>query len=75
MVSAFTPHNVAAMGPLVLVAVIYEILGLLCAFVVKEIAWVPKDFRWGILVVRGSCIGAPDTPTGLVADGSGVQLG
>ncbi|WOO76965.1 putative transporter [Vanrija pseudolonga] len=51
MVSAFTPHNVAAMGPLVLVAVIYEILGLLCAFIVKEIAWVPKDFRWGILVM------------------------
>ncbi|KAL1413270.1 Protein M3 [Vanrija albida] len=51
MVSAFTPQNIAAFGPLVLVAVMYEILGLLCAWVVREIAWVPKDFRWGILVM------------------------
>lgn len=52
MVSAFTPENVKAFGPLVLCAVMYQILGGLLAWLVTEVCYVPADFRWGILVVR-----------------------
>lgn len=38
------------LGPLVLVAVVYELLGLLIAVVVKRFFWVPHRFRYGILV-------------------------
>lgn len=51
MVSAFTSQNVSAFGPLVLVAVMYQTLGLILTWIVREIVYVPQDFRWGILVV------------------------
>jgi hypothetical protein len=51
MVSAFTPESVSAFGPLVMVAVLYQGLGLFLAWVVREVVAVPRDFRWGILVV------------------------
>ncbi|WWC73884.1 uncharacterized protein I206_107856 [Kwoniella pini CBS 10737] len=50
MVSAFTPENIKAFGPLVIVAVSYQILGLFFAWCIREIFYVPIDFRWGILV-------------------------
>lgn len=40
-------------GPLVLVAVLYEILGVIIAWVVKQFFWVPYRFRHGILVAGG----------------------
>ena len=39
------------MGPLVLMGILYQILGTLCALVVREIFYVPQDFQWGILVL------------------------
>jgi predicted permease len=40
-------------GPLVLVAVLYEVLGVALAWTVKQFFWVPHRFRYGILVAGG----------------------
>ena len=37
-------------GPLVLVAFVYEGLGFIMAWVIKQFFWVPHQFRYGILV-------------------------
>jgi predicted permease len=41
------------LGPLILVAFIYEALGMLLAWIVSQIFWVPHQFRFGILVAGG----------------------
>jgi predicted permease len=51
MVDAFSPSNGAAFGSLVLVALLYQLLGFLLAWVCRELFYVPPDFQWGILVV------------------------
>lgn len=51
MVSAFTPDNISAFGPLAMMAVIYQVLGLLGSLVIRELFYVPRDFRWGVLVL------------------------
>jgi predicted permease len=51
MVDAFSPSNGAAFGSLVLVALIYQFLGFVFAWVCRELFYVPADFQWGILVV------------------------
>ncbi|KAL0579988.1 Protein M3 [Marasmius crinis-equi] len=53
MVPAFNSENIGALGPLILVASIYEILGVLIAWIVKQFFWVPHRFRYGILVAGG----------------------
>ncbi|EKM77471.1 hypothetical protein AGABI1DRAFT_108004 [Agaricus bisporus var. burnettii JB137-S8] len=50
IVPAFSTENIKALGPLVLVAVLYEILGGLIAWIVKQFFWVPHRIRYGILV-------------------------
>jgi auxin efflux carrier family protein len=40
-------------GPLVLVAVIYQAFGVIFAWIVKQIFWVPHRFRYGIIVAGG----------------------
>jgi hypothetical protein len=69
MVSAFTPESVQAFGPLVMMAVMYQAVGLLLAWLIRELVPVPRDFRWGILVVSWECTAA------LTADGHHLQLG
>lgn len=51
IVTAFTPDNISAFGSLAMVAILYQVLGLSLALVVREIFYVPMDFQWGILVV------------------------
>ncbi|WVQ69498.1 uncharacterized protein L199_007718 [Kwoniella botswanensis] len=51
MVSAFTPENIKAFGPLFMVAVVYQLIGLLFAVITRELFYVPKDFHHGILVL------------------------
>ncbi|KAJ7023049.1 auxin efflux carrier transmembrane protein [Mycena alexandri] len=53
IVPAFTSQNISALGPLVLIAVIYQVLGIAIAWTTKQIFWVPHRFRWGILVAGG----------------------
>jgi hypothetical protein len=40
-------------GPLVLVAVLYELIGMVIALLVKQFFWVPHRFRYGIIVAGG----------------------
>ncbi|WWC68162.1 uncharacterized protein I206_102085 [Kwoniella pini CBS 10737] len=51
MVSAFTSDNIKAFGPLIMVAIIYQFIGLLFALITRELFYVPKDFQHGILVM------------------------
>lgn len=51
VVSAFTPDNIAAFGPLAMVAIMYMIIGLAMGWIVREVFYVPQDFQYGILVV------------------------
>ncbi|KAJ7150472.1 auxin efflux carrier transmembrane protein [Mycena crocata] len=53
IVPAFTSQNISALGPLVLVALLYEGLGIVLAWLVSQFFWVPHRFRWGILVAGG----------------------
>ncbi|RDB16541.1 hypothetical protein Hypma_002707 [Hypsizygus marmoreus] len=53
IVPAFDSGNVGALGPLVLVALLYEALGIAMAWIIKQFFWVPHRFRYGILVAGG----------------------
>ncbi|KZS91705.1 auxin efflux carrier [Sistotremastrum niveocremeum HHB9708] len=65
IVPAFTPENIAALGPLTLVAVVYQLLGLLLSIIIKQFFWVPHRFRYGILVA--GCWGnSGDVPTAVI---------
>lgn len=65
IVSAFSSDHISALGPLVLVAVLYEVIGIIIAWCVKQVFWVPHRFRYGILVAGGwGNVG--DIPTSVV---------
>ncbi|KAJ7708205.1 auxin efflux carrier [Mycena rosella] len=71
IVPAFTSQNISALGPLVLVALLYEGMGILMAWLVSQVFWVPWRFRWGILVAGGwSNYG--DIPTAVVMSITGA---
>ncbi|KAK7463053.1 Protein M3 [Stygiomarasmius scandens] len=71
MVPAFNSDNVSALGPLVLVALIYEGIGVVMAWLVKQVFWVPHRFRYGILVAGGwGNVG--DIPTSVVMSITGA---
>lgn len=53
MVPSFTPENIHNLGPLVLVGVLYEAIGIVMAWIIKKLFWVPHRFRYGILVAGG----------------------
>ncbi|TFK26063.1 auxin efflux carrier, partial [Coprinopsis marcescibilis] len=53
IVPSFNADNIKAFGPLVLVASLYEIIGILSAWTIKQFFWVPHRFRNGILVAGG----------------------
>ncbi|KIR60535.1 membrane protein [Cryptococcus bacillisporus CA1873] len=65
MISAFTSENIKAFGPLILIAVLYMILGFICAWFVREFFFVPPDFRYGILVM-GALSNWGNLPTAVV---------
>ena len=53
IVPAFTAANVSAIGPLVLLATVYILIGLLFGLVVREVCYVPRNFWQGIVVASG----------------------
>ncbi|KAJ7457178.1 auxin efflux carrier transmembrane protein [Mycena galericulata] len=53
IVPAFTSQNISALGPLVLIAVIYQVMGVAIAWTTKQFFWVPHRFRWGIIAAGG----------------------
>ncbi|EJT98992.1 auxin efflux carrier [Dacryopinax primogenitus] len=50
LVPAFNSQNVAALGPLVLVALLYQVIGFVFAYVIRIVFYVPPRFQRGILV-------------------------
>ncbi|KAH8111143.1 auxin efflux carrier [Phellopilus nigrolimitatus] len=71
IVPAFTSENISALGPLVLVGVTYELLGILLAWIIKQFFWVPHRFRYGILVAGGwGNVG--DVPTAVIMSITGA---
>lgn len=53
IIPAFNTDNIRLFGPLFLVAALYEILGVVIAFIIKQFFWVPHRFRYGLLVAGG----------------------
>ncbi|KAJ7286530.1 auxin efflux carrier [Mycena rebaudengoi] len=53
IVPAFTAQNISALGPIMLIAAMYQAIGVGIALITKQFFWVPHRFRWGIFVVGG----------------------
>ena len=55
IVPAFTKDNISAIGPTLLIALVYGIVGLLFGFIIREVCYVPRNFWQGIIVA--CCLG------------------
>lgn len=53
IVPSFTPQNVSALGPVILIASIYMFSGFLMGIVIREICYVPRNFWQGIVIMTG----------------------
>ncbi|KPV74756.1 uncharacterized protein RHOBADRAFT_53703 [Rhodotorula graminis WP1] len=49
IVPAFTPDNVPAIGPIILVAFFYQALPFVLGFFARAITPTPRRFRWGVI--------------------------
>ncbi|KAK2459594.1 hypothetical protein APHAL10511_008404 [Amanita phalloides] len=65
IVPAFNASNIHVLGPLVLLAIIYELIGVIIAWLIKQTFWVPHRFRYG-LVVAGGWANIGDIPTSVL---------
>ncbi|KAH9481484.1 Protein ECM3 [Psilocybe cubensis] len=71
IVPAFTSQNVNALGPLILVALLYEIIGAIFAWIIKQFFWVPHRFRYGF-IVAGGWGNVGDIPTAVIMSITGA---
>jgi predicted permease len=53
VVPAFTPANVSAIGPLLLLAYMYQALGFIFGLAIREFFYVPRNFWQGIIIITG----------------------
>jgi predicted permease len=53
VVPAFTPANVSAIGPLLLLAFMYQALGFIFGLAIRELFYVPRNFWQGIVIITG----------------------
>ncbi|THU82606.1 auxin efflux carrier [Dendrothele bispora CBS 962.96] len=53
IVTSITTENAGAIGPLILVASIYVIIGFVLGAIIREFCYVPRNFWQGILVATG----------------------
>ncbi|KAG8697454.1 Protein M3 [Ceratobasidium sp. 394] len=65
IVPGFTTQNIVALGPLILVACIYQLYGFLIAWTVRKVFWVPRRFHNGILAA-GVWSNWGDLPTAVI---------
>ncbi|CED85262.1 Auxin efflux carrier [Phaffia rhodozyma] len=65
IVPSFSADNVSALGPLIMSAVLYELIGLVFSLIIREIFWVPRNFQWGILMA-GTLSNWGNLPTAIV---------
>ncbi|KAG1730938.1 auxin efflux carrier [Suillus paluster] len=62
IVPSFSSSNIPELGPLVLIALIYMLIGTLISWIIKQLFWVPHRFRYGILAA-GAWGNIGDIPT------------
>ncbi|KAH7920394.1 hypothetical protein BV22DRAFT_1122790 [Leucogyrophana mollusca] len=65
IVPAFDSQNIGALGPLIFVGLLYEVIGIIISFIIKQFFWVPHRFRYGI-IVAGGWGNVGDIPTSVV---------
>ncbi|KAG2036431.1 auxin efflux carrier [Suillus americanus] len=53
IIPSFNSSNITELGPLILVALIYMLIGITLSWIIKQLFWVPHRFRHGILVAGG----------------------
>lgn len=53
IIPSFHSSNMAELGPLVIIAVIYMLIGMTLSWIIKQLFWVPHRFRYGILMAGG----------------------
>ncbi|KAG2074514.1 auxin efflux carrier [Suillus decipiens] len=53
IVPSFNSSNITELGPLVLLAVTYMLIGITLSWIIKQLFWVPHRFRYGIVVAGG----------------------
>jgi predicted permease len=53
VVPAFTSSNVSALGPMFLLAYLYQGMGFIFGMVIREVLYVPRNFWQGIVILTG----------------------
>jgi predicted permease len=53
VVPAFTPSNISAIGPLMLLSYIYQAFGFALGLAIREFTFVPRNFWQGIIILCG----------------------
>ncbi|KAH9852933.1 auxin efflux carrier [Lenzites betulinus] len=53
IVPSFTPANVSALGPVILIASVYMFSGFAMGIIIREICYVPRNFWQGIVIMTG----------------------
>jgi predicted permease len=53
VVPAFTSSNVSALGPMFLLAYLYQGMGFIFGMVIREVLYVPRNFWQGIVIMTG----------------------
>ena len=53
IVPAFNPSNISALGPMFLLAAVYQIVGFLMGIIIREVVYVPRNFWQGIVILTG----------------------
>ncbi|KAI0670252.1 auxin efflux carrier [Trametes maxima] len=53
IVPSFTPSNISALGPVILMASIYMISGFIMGMIIREMCYVPRNFWQGIVIMTG----------------------
>lgn len=51
IVPAFTPQNISALGPLFLLAWVYQGIGFILGLIIREVCYVPRNFWQGIVIM------------------------
>ncbi|EIW56528.1 uncharacterized protein TRAVEDRAFT_49354 [Trametes versicolor FP-101664 SS1] len=53
IVPSFTPQNISALGPVILIASIYMLSGFIMGIIIREVCYVPRNFWQGIVIMTG----------------------
>ncbi|KAF8603188.1 auxin efflux carrier [Ceratobasidium sp. AG-I] len=65
IILTFTADNIGAFGVLLVVTLLYQLYGFAFSWLIKKVFWVPRRFRYGILVA-GAWGNWADVPTAVI---------